>query len=279
MKVKILNQYDISQLLSLCNAVGWLHDISFMKEQFETFLSVGTLFGHDNEGQLVSCIAIFPYKTGFTSLGMFIVHPDFQRKGLGSSLLNICIKKAPPLQPVTLIATDAGAPLYHAYGFTTVTSIHRLERNRTTITPVSFPTHTITSQDLNALIQLDYIASGAHRPQLYSVLLHRAHLALKIEKNDRLEAFALCIRKGDTLCVTPLIASNEEDALHLLLSICNKWNGTVRIDVPHTQKSFRDKLLSFEFEETLLSPFMIKNGEALPGKRDFIFAMMDAALC
>ncbi|MEH7461241.1 GNAT family N-acetyltransferase [Bacillus thuringiensis] len=278
MKIRILNKSDFSQLLSLCDAVGWLHDISFMKEQFETYLSVGTLFGHDNDGQLVSCIAVFPYKTGFTSIGMLIVHPDFQRKGLGRSLLDICMKKAPPLQPVTLIATDAGSPLYHAYGFSTVTSIHRLERKRTTNT-VSFATRTITSQDLNTLIQFDYIASGAHRPNLYSILLHRAHLALKIEKNDGLEAFTLCIRKGDILCVSPLIASNEEDALHLLLSICNQWNGTVRIDVPHTQKSFRDKLLSFEFEETLLSPFMIKNGGNLPGKRDFIFAMMDAALC
>ncbi|MEI4800207.1 GNAT family N-acetyltransferase [Bacillus sp. NPDC077411] len=279
MEVKILNRSDISQLLSLCNDVGWLHDMSFMKEQFETYLSVGTLFGHDNEGQLVSCIAVFPYKTGFTSLGMLIVHPDFQRRGLGRSLLDICMKNSPPLQPVTLIATDAGAPLYHAYGFHTVTSIHRFERNKTTTKLGSFATRTIKSQDLNTLIQFDYIASGAHRSKLYSILLHRAHLALKIEKNDRLEAFALCIRKGDTLSVTPLIASNEEDALHLLLSICNQWNGTVRIDVPHTQKSFRDKLLSFEFEETLLSPFMIKNGENLPGKRDFIFTMMDAALC
>lgn len=279
MKIRILNKSDLSQLLSLCDTVGWLHDISFMKEQFETYLSVGTLFGHDNDGQLVSCIAVFPYKTGFTSLGMLIVHPDFQRKGLGRSLLDICMKKAPPLQPVTLIATDAGSPLYHAYGFSTVTSIHRLERKRTTTKPGPFATRTITSQDLNTLIQFDYIASGAHRPNLYSILLHRAHLALKIEKNDGLEAFALCIRKGDILCISPLIASNEEDALHLLLSICNQWNGTVRIDVSHTQKSFRDKLLSFEFEETLLSPFMIKNGGNLPGKRDFIFAMMDAALC
>lgn len=279
MKVKTLNQSDISQLLSLCDAVGWLHDTSFMKEQFETYLSIGNLFGHDNEGQLVSCIAVFPYKTGFTSLGMLIVHPDFQRRGLGRSLLDICIKNAPPLHPVTLIATDAGTPLYHTYGFNTVTSIHRLERNRTTAKLGSFATRTITSQDLNTLIQLDYKASGAHRPNLYSNLLQRAHLALKIEKNDRLEAFALCIRKGDTLCITPLIASNEEDTLHLLLSICNQWNGTVRIDVPHEQKIFRDKLLSFEFKETLLSPFMIKNGETLPGKRNFIYAMMDAALC
>ncbi|WP_020060891.1 GNAT family N-acetyltransferase [Bacillus sp. 123MFChir2] len=279
MKVKTLNKSDISQLLSLFDAVGWLHDISFMKEQFETYLSIGTLFGHDNEGQLVSCIAVFPYKTGFTSIGMLIVHPNFQRKGLGRSLLDICIKNAPPLQPVTLIATDAGTPLYRTYGFNTVTSIHRLERNRRTAKTGSFATRTITSKDLNALIQFDYEASSAYRPDLYSMLLHRAHLSLKVERNDRLEAFALCIQKGDTLCVTPLIASNEEDALHLLLSICNKWTGTVCIDVPHTQKSFRDKLLSFEFEETLLSPFMIKNGENLPGKRDFIFAMMDAALC
>ncbi|PEZ07840.1 GNAT family N-acetyltransferase [Bacillus sp. AFS018417] len=279
MQIKALNQSDIPQLLSLCDAVGWLHDIAFMKEQFETFFSIGTLFGHHNEGKLISCIAVFPYKTGFTSIGMLIVHPNFQRRGLARSLLDICIKNAPPLQPFVLIATDAGTPLYHTYGFNTITSIHRLERNSTETKNNSFSTSQITSQDLNTLIQLDFIASGAHRSKLYSILLNRTHLALKIEKNNRLEAFALCIRKGNTLCVTPLIAHNEEYALHLLLSICNQWNGTVRIDVPHSQKSFRDKLLSFEFKETLLSPLMIKNGENLPGKRDFIFAMMDAALC
>jgi N-acetylglutamate synthase-like GNAT family acetyltransferase len=279
MQIKTLNQSDIPQLLSLCDAVGWLHDISFIKEQFETFFSIGTLFGHDNEGKLISCIAVFSYETGFTSLGMLIVHPNFQRRGLAGSLLDICTKNAPQLQPFVLIATDAGTPLYHTYGFNTITSIHRFERNSTITNINAFSTSQITSRDLNALIQLDYIASGAYRPDLYSILLGRAHLTLKIEINDRLEAFALCIRKGDTLCVTPLISHNEEYALHLLLSICNQWHGTVRIDIPHSQKSFRDKLLSFEFKETLLSPLMIKNGENLPGKRDFIFAMMDAALC
>lgn len=279
MKVKIVSTSDISQLLSLCDAVGWLHNVPFMKGHFDTFFSIGTLLGHNNEGQLVSCIAVFPYKTGFTSIGMLIVHPDFQRRGLGRSLLNICIKNSPPLQPITLIATDAGTPLYHTYGFNTITSIHRFERNSTITNINALSTSQITSRDLNSLIQLDYIASGAYRPELYSILLDRAHLALKIEINDRLEAFALCIRKGDTLCVTPIIAHNKEYAFHLLRSICNQWNGTVRIDVPHSQKSFIDKLLSFKFKETLLSPLMIKNGENLPGKRDFIFAMMDAALC
>lgn len=279
MQVKTLSTSDISQLLSLCDAVGWLHNVSSMKEQLETFFSIGTLFGHDNEGKLISCIAVFPYKTGFTSIGMLVVHPDFQRRGLARSLLDTSIKNAPQLQPFTLIATDAGMPLYHTYGFDTITSIHRLERNRTATKNNSFSTSQIMSQDLNTLIQLDFIASGAYRPELYSILLNRAYLALKIEKNDRLEAFALCIRKGDTVCVTPLIANNEENAMHLLLSICNQWDGAIRIDVPHSQKSFRDKLLSFEFKETLLSPLMIKNEEKLPGKRDFIFAMMDAALC
>ncbi|MEI4829365.1 GNAT family N-acetyltransferase [Bacillus sp. FJAT-53711] len=279
MQVKTLSISDISQLLSLCDAVGWLHNVSSMKEQFETFFSIGTLFGHDNEGKLISCIAAFPYKTGFTSIGMLIVHPDFQRRGLARSLLDISIKNASQLQPFTLIATDAGTPLYHTYGFNTITSIHRLERNSTATKNNSFSTSQVTSQDLNTLIQLDYIASGAYRPELYSILLNRAYLALKIEKNDRLEAFALCIRKGDTLCVTPLIANNEENAMHLLLSICNQWDGVVRIDIPHSQTTFRNKLQLYGFQVTLVSPLMMKNGKHLPGKRDSIFAMMDAALC
>ena len=50
----------------------------------------------------------------------------------------------------------------------------------------------------------------------------------------------------------------EEDAIQLLQNICECWNGTVRIDVPHSQFSFRKFLQIENFQETLLSPLMIK---------------------
>lgn len=276
MQIRTLNEYDIPKLLSLCDAVGWSKHPFVMEEQYKLFFSIGTLFGHIHEDELVSSIALFPYEKGFTSIGMLIVHPKFQKKGLGTSLLNRCINKVPPF---LLVATNMGAPLYEKHGFHTVTSIHRLERTNTEVNNNFFPAKDITSQDLTTLTEMDYIASGAYRFSLYKALLERTTLALKIERNNKIEAFALCIAKGDVLCVTPLIAKREEDALHLLLSICERWHGTVRLDVPYSQLSFLHQLHMNRFQETLRSPLMIKGKNQLPGKRECIFAMMDAALC
>ncbi|MBO1579213.1 GNAT family N-acetyltransferase [Bacillus sp. XF8] len=279
MQIQKLNDSSISQLISLCETVGWLQPKLFMRKQFEMYLSIGSLFGYTHNEKLIATGGVFPSESGFSSIGMLMAHPNFQKQGLGRTLLDVCVKQAPSSLPVMLIATDAGMPLYQTYGFTTITTIHRFEKFVTN--PSMNPSHfkQIAQHDLHSLIKLDQIVTGAHRPRLYSILLNRATLAFKIERNHRIESFALCIQKGDTLCITPLIAKHEEDAIQLLQSICTSWNGTIRIDVPHPQFTFRTHLESKEFQETLLSPLMIKNGKHLPGNRDHLFAMMDAALC
>ncbi|WP_369902545.1 GNAT family N-acetyltransferase [Bacillus manliponensis] len=276
MHVRQLDKRHIPNMLGLNESVGWLQHPSFTEEQYKMFLSIGKLFGHFHENDLISSIALFPYEKGFTSIGMLIVHPKFQKKGLGTALLNSFLNETPPF---LLVATDMGAPLYEKHGFHTVTFIHRLERKKSTTINSFFSIKDITSYDLPTLVEMDYIASGAHRSHLYKTLLDQAHFAFKIERRDRVEAFAFCFIKGDTLCVTPLIAKYEEDALHLVLSICEKWSGTVRVDVPASQTNFLHQLHTYEFQETLRSPLMMKGSVQLPGNRKFLFAMMDAALC
>ncbi|MDM5190057.1 GNAT family N-acetyltransferase [Bacillus sp. DX4.1] len=279
MEIQQLNKSNIPDLLSLCKAVGWLQHESFMKTQFEMYLSVGTLFGCIHNKTLIAAGGVFPFESGFSSIGMLIVHPNFQKQGLGRMLLDTCTQIAPASLPIMLIATDVGVPLYQSNGFTTTTTIHRFEK-LVTHTPIN-TSHLkqVHLHDLESLIKLDQIATGAHRSHLYSLLLNRATFAFKIERNDRIEAFALCIQKGDTLCVTPLIANHEEDAIHVLQTICKTWNGTIRIDIPHSQFTFREYLQTENFQETLLSPLMIKNGSRLSGNRNILFAMMDTAVC
>ncbi|WP_026589853.1 GNAT family N-acetyltransferase [Bacillus sp. UNC437CL72CviS29] len=279
MQIQKLNDSSIPQLISLCEAVEWLQPRLFMQKQFKMYLSIGNLFGYTHHEKLIATCGVFPSESGFSSIGMLMVHPDFQKQGLGRTLLDICMQQTSASLPVMLIATDAGIPLYQTCGFTTVTTIHRFEKFVTNTPTNHSHLKQIEPYDLNSLIKLDQTVTGAHRPKLYSILLSRATLAFKIEKKHRIEAFALCIQKGNTLCITPLIAKRDEDAIQLLQSICMSWNGTVRIDVPHSQFTFRAHLESKEFQETLLSPLMIKNGSHPSGNRDHLFAMMDTALC
>ncbi|PFK45765.1 GNAT family N-acetyltransferase [Bacillus cereus] len=279
MEIQQLTKSHIPDLLSLCNAVGWLQHESFMRQQFEMYLSIGTLFGGMNQNKLVASSGVFSFEPGFSSIGMLIVHPNFQKQGIGRTLLDICVKQAPPSLPIMLIATNAGVPLYQTYEFTTITTIHRFEKFVTNPSMCHAHLKRIGQHDLQSLINLDQNVTSAFRPKLYSILIDRATFAFKMERNHKIESFALCIQKGDTLCITPLIAQHGEDAIQLLQAICKSWNGTIRIDVPHSQFAFRAHLESNGFQKTLHSPLMIKNGNHLPGNRDLLFAMMDAALC
>ncbi|MDA1676899.1 GNAT family N-acetyltransferase [Bacillus cereus group sp. TH152-1LC] len=277
MKTIKLDESFIFDLLDLCKAIGWLQDKAFMKKQFEMYLSLGTIIGYIHENKLVAAGGIFPFKSSFSTIGMLIVHPNFQGQGIGRMLLNRCLERTYPKQPITLIATKAGEPLYTSCGFQTVTTIHRFEK-QTTKTHIAH-TQQVKEPDLISLISLDQITTGANRSLLYSLLFPRASHSFKIERNNRIEAFSLCVQKGNILCVNPLIAKQEKDAIQLFKRICECWNGTVRIDVPHSQFSFRKFLQTENFQETLLSPLMIKNGSQLPGNRNMLFAMIDTALC
>lgn len=60
-----------------------------------------------------------------------------------------------------------------------------------------------------------------NRSLLYSLLLPRTVHSFKIERNNCIEAFSLCIQKGNILCINPLIAKQEEDAIQLLKRYVN----------------------------------------------------------
>ena len=150
---------------------------------------------------------------------MLIVHPNFQGRGLGRMLLNHCLEQIHPKQPIALIATKAGEPLYTSCGFQTATTIHRFEKQ----TIKTYPSHLqqVQEEDLISLTSLDQIATGMNRSLLYSLLLPRAVYSFKIERNNCIEAFSLCIQKGNILCINPLIANQEEDAIQLLKRYVN----------------------------------------------------------
>ena len=91
------------------------------------YLSLGTLVGYMHENKLIAAGGVFSFKESFSTIGMLIVHPHFQRQGIGRILLNHCLEHTLTKQPIALIATKAGEPLYTSCGFQTVTTIHRFE--------------------------------------------------------------------------------------------------------------------------------------------------------
>ena len=130
------------------------------------YLSLGTLVGYMHENKLIAAGGVFSFKESFSTIGMLIVHPHFQRQGIGRILLNHCLEHTLTKQPIALIATKAGEPLYTSCGFQTVTTIHRFEK-QTTKTHI---THTkqIKEKDLISLI-------SSIKLQLVPIVLYFIH--------------------------------------------------------------------------------------------------------
>ena len=56
------------------------------------YLSLGTLVGYMHENKLIAAGGVFSFKESFSTIGMLIVHPHFQRQGIGRILLNHCLE-------------------------------------------------------------------------------------------------------------------------------------------------------------------------------------------
>ena len=123
---------------------------------------------------------------------MLIVHPNFQGRGIGRILLNHCLETHPK-QPIALIATKAGEPLYTSCGFQTVTTIHRFEKQTT-------KTHITHTQQVKE--KTLYRLFLSIKLQLVPIVLYFIHYyyqeratLFKIERHNCIEAFPYAYKR------------------------------------------------------------------------------------
>lgn len=121
-----LTEQNIPELIALHHSVGWNSAPDFLPLQMKLFLAVGKLFGHRDQGKLITCAGVYVYDRQLASIGPVIVNPAYQRQGLGQQLMERCLEECPSQNAtVMLIATEAGQRLYQQIGFETVGYIRR----------------------------------------------------------------------------------------------------------------------------------------------------------
>lgn len=276
-EIERLAKDDGPALRNLARSVGW----NFTTVQTELFISpAGKLFGHRYEGNLVSSAGIYIYSATLASLGVVIVHPDFQRKGLGKGIVKHGLMEAQQAGvPVMLVATAQGLPLYQSLGFQAIGYIHRLQ--------VSQPPEGIEANEdlqvdyveehhLDQLIAFDEVVMGANRRWLYPLLFsHRECGYVVRNSQNTLVGFGLAVRRNNVLVVGPVVADSQAVALTLIRRFALGWAGPVRIDVPSQQQKFMKELLRHGFEEHMASPLMLLNAQELGGKREQLYGIVD----
>lgn len=282
LRIQRLTAAEEQRLSALGGEVGW----SIAPGRLGAMLTVGQGFGHFLDETLIASSILFPYGRELAFLGMVIVHPLWQRRGLGSAIVKRCLELAEELgvKRVGLLATDAGYPLYRSLGFETVERAHRYIGKPKPVTSgrdghVGIHIRPLGETDWTELIRMDQEVTGVHREETYTAFVKTVTIAIVARDHQgELLGYAMASEVGDMLIIGPLHATATKVATALVLHLMQTATGQVRIDVPTGQTEWMRVLLALGLEEVHVSPMMLYGGERFPGQRAWMFGIMDAAL-
>ncbi|GMA52541.1 N-acetyltransferase [Alicyclobacillus contaminans] len=274
-RITRLAKHNADDLAMLVQAVGW----NIPRDQIHLTLSTGQMVGCWRDGRLVASAGLYTYGTELASLGMVMVHPAFQRQGLGRTMVNRCLQETERTRtPVMLVATEQGFPLYQAVGFKAVGQIGRFERvgdDPSQSAHASPPSIGVAAEDAKDMVSMDARTYGAPRDRLYHALFRQNATGFVCRDASGVRGFALCVHRQQMLVVGPLVAESSDLAIAWVRDLTRRWNGRIRLDVPSEQTAFIAGLSQLKFRETMISPLMLRGADRLPGQRNRLYAIAD----
>lgn len=277
-----LGEADIPGLTELTRRAQW----RFTEADVAAMVAGGRFFGHRAaDGDLASSAALFPYGDAMATVGMVIVSPDWQRRGLGRVLTEKCLAEWPhDDRPVALVSTEQGAPLYSTLGFKTIGHVLKM-MGKSPMPGVAegaaagHEVRPMEATDREAVHALDRRAIGADRHGVLAAKIDQAKVAVIVRgKDGTVTGYGLGVEQPKQRVVGPIIAPDKRTAAALVGHLCEGYRGPVRIDIPEPQRAFRDVLEAQGFVLDDRPPLMLRGGDALPGERGLWFALAGQAL-
>jgi GNAT superfamily N-acetyltransferase len=258
---------DIPTGISLCRAAGW----NQLGEDWELFLRqspTGCRVAVDDAGIVRGTVATIQYEDRFSWIGMVLVDPAWQRRGIGRQLLNEALSILHDLQTVKLDATPAGRELYVKLGFQDEYTLYRMECKR--VSAVREP-HTqsraIKSSDLPAILAIDREVFGANREALLASSLARCpELAWLVENSNEIVAYCFG-RPGQRFAhIGPVVARDINSAKEVALAaLAHVEDQPVIIDALPNSSGWTNWLASIGFTNQRPLIRMYRGTNAHPG--------------
>jgi GNAT superfamily N-acetyltransferase len=226
---------DIPAAHALTTSVKWRHrpdDLRFAARLGTGFAAV------DEQGRVVGTALAWEFGAHTATLGMFIVSPEHQRRGIGRGLLDRLMTRLGP-RMLLIHASNEGVPLCAQRGFTRIDTIHQHQGAAFQPPLVSLPPgerlRPIGAKDTPRLADLASRASGLDRSAMLPELLDVAS-GIALDRDGELIGFALFRRFGDGHVIGPVIAeeSPDQSRAKALISYWLALNAGmfVRIDTP-----------------------------------------------
>lgn len=228
---------DIAAAHALSVEVKWPHRADDWR--FVTGTGIGCIgFVAENVDGVVGTALSWKYGADTGSLGMVIVSPQHQGKGIGRTLMN---KVLDALQGrvVFLNATPSGQPLYEKFGFEAIGTIDQHQGAAFQPPLISLPPgerlRPLGTNDAPRLASLASRASGLDRSVVVPALLDIAE-GIALDRDGELLGFALFRRFGRGFAIGPVIAPDEQ-SIERAKALISYWLALnegvfVRIDMP-----------------------------------------------
>ncbi|HEY2020164.1 GNAT family N-acetyltransferase [Paraburkholderia sp.] len=226
---------DLPAAHALSTAVRWRHRLEDWR--FAARIGEG-IVAVDESGSLVGTAFCWLFGRNAATLGMLIVKPSHQRRGIGRALIEHSTNTLGS-RTLLLHASDAGWPLAERLGFTRIGRIHQHQGAAFQPPLVSLPAgerlRPIGASDRPYLIELATRASGLDRSALLPHVLDQAS-GIALDRDGELIGFALFRRFGDGHVIGPVIAPDSPDACRAK-ALISHWLGSnagmfIRIDTP-----------------------------------------------
>jgi len=225
-----MHEGDIPAAHALSQAVRWPH----RPEDWQFVLRLGSGFVAEQDGAVIGTGLCWKQGERHASLGMIIVSPDHQGKGIGGRLMQLVLEEL-GTRCTLLNATPAGQPLYERLGFKAIGTLCQHQGTLASIPPVALEggarVRPARAEDIPALIVLANRATGMERDALVRALAEVAEVAV-LERDGTLFGFSIMRRFGRGHVIGPLVAPDLEGAKALVAHWSVPYAGTfVRIDI------------------------------------------------
>ena len=202
---------------------GWPH----REEDWRLVLDISHGFVAVQEGKVVATALATPFGNA-AMVNMVVVDASLRRMGIARAMMERVMAAADPAS-WHLVATDAGLPLYEAFGFRRTGKIIRYQGIVADVRSSGDACWGSIS-DLAAIIRLDKAASGMDRASLYGALSKEARLAV-LRHSGGIVGHAFVRDFGLGRVVGPVVAATAGEAQDLISFIMSEHAGALlRVD-------------------------------------------------
>jgi len=274
---RCMTEGDLVAAYGLSQAVGWPHRL----EDWQMVHRLGSGFVAEQDRAVVGTGMSCKQGDNYGSLGMMIVSPKHQGKGIGRKLMTLALEELGD-RCVLLSATLAGQPLYESLGFSPTSAIHQhqgvmietpaaLHANADVLRPINM-------DDMSTLIALSRLATGMERGEILELLTSMAE-GVVLERDGEVGGFSFIRRFGRGYIIGPVVANDSECAKTLISYWSRAYaDSFVRVDVT-PNSNLGDSLAVMGLFKVDSVVAMARNGRQPCGGSVKQFAIVSQALC